>query len=234
VGVTGSRGKTAVARLIAGLVQLTGKQTGLACSQGSFVGQRRVNKADGGNWPAAHRLLINRAVEAAVIETGARSIVSEGLAYDRCQVAVVTNVDPAGQVADHYIETPEHMRTVLRTLVDVVERDGVAVLNGADPIAASLAPLCDGDVIFFGRDASVPAIAEHLNGDRRAVFIRDGQVILAFGRHEMPLAGIAVPADAPAARTENMLAAVAAAWGLGIAPDIIGAGVDTFEAMALA
>jgi cyanophycin synthetase len=228
VGITGSHGKTSVARLIAGLMQLTGVQTGLACSVGSFVGQRHVDKSDGANWAAAHRLLINRAVEAAVIESGARSIVSEGLAYDRCQIAVVTNIDATAQVADHYIETSDHMTTVLRTLVDVVVRDGVAVLNGEDALVASLAPLCDGDVIFFGRDSTAPAIQQHLRENKRAVFVRNNLVILAFGKHEIPLPGISVPANSQPAHIENMLAGVAAAWGLSIAPDIISAGIDTF------
>jgi cyanophycin synthetase len=224
VGITGSRGRTAVARMVAGLIQLTGRQTGLACSHGSFVGQRRVDPSDGANWPAAHRMFINRAVEVAVIETGARSIVAEGLAYDRCQVAVVTNIDPADQVADHYIETPEHMVTVLRTLVDVVHREGAAVLNGEDPLAASLAPLCDGDVIYFGRDGASPSIAEHLKEGRRAVFVRDGMIILAFGRNEIPTSRLEATNSG---QMDSVLAAVAAAWGLGIAPDLIRAGIET-------
>jgi cyanophycin synthetase len=95
VGITGTKGKTTVARLLAGLIQLSGRLTGLACSEGSFVGARRVDKADGAHWQGAHRALINRAIEVAVLETGARGIVAEGLAYDRCQVAVVTNIDPS-------------------------------------------------------------------------------------------------------------------------------------------
>ncbi len=234
VAVTGSHGRTAVAKLVAGLMQLTGVRTGLACSEGAFVGQRRVDKTDCAHWAAAHRLLINRAVEAAVIETGPRSIVAEGLAYDRCQIAVVTGIDPTERIGDFYITTPDQLVTVLRTPVDVVLREGVAALNGEDELAASLAPLCDGDVIFFGRDPATAAIARHLVEGKRAVFVRDGRVILAWGRDETPLPGVTVAANQAPADTANMLAAVAAAWGLGIAPDIIGAGIETFGAAAIA
>ena len=41
--------------------------------------------------------MLNRAVEAAVIENGAEVILGEGLAYDRCSVGVITNIDPAGE-----------------------------------------------------------------------------------------------------------------------------------------
>jgi cyanophycin synthetase len=231
VGVTGSRGKTTVARLLAALLHLSGKQTGLACSAGSFVGQRRVDKTDGANWQGAHRTLINRAVEAAVLETGARGIVAEGLAYDRCQVAVVTNIDPTAQVADHYIETPDQMINVLRTMVDVVLPDGVAVLNAADPSVAPLAPLCDGEVIFFGIDGANPVMAEHCAQGGRAVFIRDGALVLRQGEIETRLTKMAtiqaVPSVPDPFLTENILAAAAAAWALGIVPELIQAGIKT-------
>lgn len=227
VGITGSRGKTDVARLVTGLIQLSGKQTGLACSDGSFVGTRRVDKGDGACWQAAHRTLINRAVEIAVLETGARSILAEGLAYDRCQVAVVTNIDPDGQVADHYVETHEQMGSVLRTLVDVVPTDGVGVLNADDPLVARMASLCDGEVIYFGVAEASPVIAEHRAKEMRAVFTRAADLVLASGREETVLTRLAALVGASEVCAANIAAAAAAAWALGIAPDLIRAGIET-------
>ncbi len=231
VGVTGSKGKTAVARLLSDLIQLTGVPIGLACSEGSYLGARRLDKADGANWASSHRMLINRAVEIAVLETGARSILAEGLAYDRCQVAVVTNIDPTEQVADHYVETPEQLVNVLRTLVDVVLAEGVAVLNADDPLVAPLAPLCDGEVIFFSLAANNPVVVEHRAQGRRAVVYRDGTLILASGDQETMVSApatidVALNVDGAAA----FAAAAAAAWALAIAPDIIRAGIDTHNA----
>src|SRR5574343_1329067 len=92
VGVSGTRGKTAVARLVGHLMHLSGRKVGLACSDGIFLGRRQVQKTDAANWGAGHRLLLNRTVEGAVIENGARTILGEGLAYDRCSVGIVTNI----------------------------------------------------------------------------------------------------------------------------------------------
>jgi cyanophycin synthetase len=226
VGIAGSRGRTAVARLLAALLQLSGKSTSLACGDGSFVGQRRVDKRNGANWQGAHRALINRAVEAAVIETEARSIVAEGLAYDRCQVAVITNIDPTERIADHYIETPEQLVNVLRTLVDVVLAEGVAVLNAADPLVAPLASLCDGEVVFFAADGNHAAITEQRARGRRAVFARDGALLLAHGDSETPLPGL-LSLPGAAGQPDNLLAAAAAAWALDISPELILAGIKT-------
>jgi cyanophycin synthetase len=234
IGITGSYGKTAVAQLLARLLHLSGKHTGLACSKGSYVDHRCVDHQDGANWDAAHRVLMNRAVEAAVIETGGLGIVSEGLAYDRCQVAVVTNLDPASKLPDYSIDSPQQMVGVLRTLVDVVLPDGVAVLNAADELVAEMAPLCDGDVIFFAADPDSPVIVEHRKQGKRAVFVRGDRAMLAAGDDETSLLELAPIRSAglqpESLRTENVLAAAAAAWALGIEPDLIRAGVQAYAA----
>ena len=231
VGITGSKGKTSVARLLADLVQLTGQPAGLACSEGSFLGSRRLDKADNANWTGGRRLLINRAVETAIMETGPRSILAEGLAYDRCNVAVVTNVDPAEQVADHYVETPEQLVNVLRTLVDVVLPEGVAVLNADDALVAPLAPLCDGEVVFFSLAHDNPVIAEHRAQGRRSVVYRDGTLVLASGEQETLIsAPAAIDVMQQPELAANYAAAAAAAWALAIAPDLIRAGIETHHA----
>jgi cyanophycin synthetase len=211
---------------------MSGRHVGVACRDGSFVGHRRVDRTDGAHWHAGHRLLINRAVETAINETGARSIVAEGLAYDRCTVAVVTDIDPAAQVADHYIETPEHMATVLRTPVDVVSNDGAAVLNAADSRVLELAPLCDGEVILYAEDATLSSLVDHRGAGKKAVFIRDGGLVLAIGEQEMPLPSsttLLATSDKSWPRSA-ILAAAGAAWALGIAPDLIRAGIETSHA----
>lgn len=233
VGISGSKGKTTVAQLVARLLQLDGQYTGLACSNGLFFARRHVQKTDGANWAAGRRVLLNRAVHAAVIENGCRTILGEGLAYDRCRVGVVTNLDQSETFPDYYVNDVEHVAKVLRTQVDVVLPHGVAVLNADDPLVAEMAPLCDGDVIFFGLDAASPFIRQHRDEGGRAVFAHQGQVVLAHGQNETLLTEIdAVPLTRigqPAFQIQNVLAAAAAGWALGISPELIRAGIETFD-----
>jgi cyanophycin synthetase len=231
VGVTGSEGTNMVARLIARLLDLKGAYVGLACSDGLYLNQRRVEKSDCANWESAERVLMNRAVQAAVIENGSRTILSEGLAYDRCQVGVVTNIDPEGSLPEFYIDDAEQMCKVMRTQVDVVLPEGTAVLNAADERVAELAPLCDGDVIFFSITPETPALAQHREQGGRAVFIRDGRIVMATGAEEsasIELVGIA-HTDTRSLITENILAAVGAAWALDLPADLIRAGIESFD-----
>jgi cyanophycin synthetase len=232
VGITGSRGTTLVARLTARLLDLQVGYVGLACRDGLYLKQRRVESGDCTNWESAQRVLINRAVQAAVIENGSRRILAEGLAYDRCQVGVVTNIDPEDMLPEFYVHDADQMVKVIRTQVDVVLPEGTAVLNAADGRVVGLAELCDGDVIFFAISPETPALAQHMQQGGRAVFVRDGHVVLATGAEEsvIKVAGIACPvADEKSPMTESVLAAVGAAWALGVPMDSICAGIESFD-----
>ncbi len=233
IGISGSFGKTTVARLVARFLVLSGKCTGLACSDGLFVDRRCIEKGDNANWAAAQRILMNRAVEAAVLENGCDAIVAEGLAYDRCQVGVVTNVDPPLHFGRYDIQTPEQVFTVLRTQVDLVLSSGAAVLNADCAMLVEMAGLCDGEVIFFAVDADLPALTEHRASGRPVVFVRDAQVFVAAGEEETRIVGLPDVALTDGGRiawqVENVLAATGTAWALGIAPEVIRTGLETFS-----
>ncbi|MDQ5918202.1 MAG: cyanophycin synthetase, partial [Pseudomonadota bacterium] len=233
VGITGSQGKTAVANLLGHLLQLTGKHVGVACSDGLFLGRRQVETRNCANWKSARRLLMARAVEAAVLENGAATIFGEGLAYDRCQVGVVTNLLHADGLEAYDVQDTDQVYKALRTQIDVVLKGGAAVLNAADEQVAGMAELSDGEVLFFGIDPDLPMLVEHRGKEGRSVYVRDGYLTLAMGDDEEPLVDIAMltttPAGCPPYQIENLLAAVAAAWALDLPADMIRTGVLTYE-----
>jgi len=232
VGIAGSRGNAFVARLVGWLLQLSGKLTGVACDEGMFIAGRRTQKLNTANWAGAHRLLTNRLAQAAVIQTTARSILGEGLAYDRCQVGVVTDMDGWEDLADHDVHTAEQMTRVLRTQIDVVLAGGAGVLNADIAPVAELAGLCDGEVLPYSLAADNPVVAAHrARHEGRAVFAHGSRVVLATGAKERVLGELSAlhPAGGAAPDTAALLAAIAAAWAMGIAPDLIAAGIKTFE-----
>ncbi|TLS17106.1 MAG: cyanophycin synthetase [Betaproteobacteria bacterium] len=231
VGISGGKGKTTVARVVTRLLELSGHYTGLACSTGLYLDRRLVEAGDRAQWDTARRVLMNRSVQAAVIENSATSIVTEGLAYDRCQVGVLTNFEPIEDLSKYYMDSPEKRFTTLRTQVDVVLPTGVAVLNAREPQLVEMAELCDGEVIYFAADPSLPVLAEHRSKGGRAVLLREGGVVLAKGWEEtklLDLAQVPMAAGGEAFQAENVLAAVATARALDIAPEVIRAGLETF------
>jgi cyanophycin synthetase len=231
VGVSGSSGKTRVVRLLAHLLRLSGKHVGLACSDGLFLGERRVEASDSAHWASARRILMAPSVEVALIENGAAAILGEGLAYDRCQVGIVTNILPDDSLGAFDVHDLDQLYTTFRTQVDVVLAEGVSVLNAADPRLVEMSALSDGEVLYFCADADVPALGAHREKGGRCVFLRDGAITLAEGLDERELAPLAETPTPEASENdaETLLAAVAAAWALGLDDDLIRAGIATSE-----
>ncbi len=232
VGITGSRGKTVVARLLAQMIGLQGTYVGLACSNGMYLKQRRVEQGDQARWDAGQRLLMNRSVQAAVIENNHRSILAEGLTYDRCLVGVVTNIDAQESLPEFYINDADKMADVVRTQVDVVLPEGAAVLNAGDVRVAGMASLCDGEVILFSAQSDLPLLSAHREKEGRAVFLRDSVAVLARGMSEtaaIDLSGVAWLSGNPPSVIESLLAAIGAAWALGVPAELMRAGIECFD-----
>ncbi len=230
VGITGTRNTTRIARLVNWLLHINGTQVGLACREGYFLGARQVDAKDSANWETGQRLLINRTLEAAVFEHTHQAILSEGLAYDRCTVGVVTDLDGLEALGEFYIDDADKLYNVVRTQVDVVLSTGTAVLNAADPRVVEMASLCDGRVIFYGPDAELPAISAHRAAGERTVYLRERHIVLAQGQDDISEIALDTLNPAKAAKPEMVMAAVAAAWALDVKPELIGAGLRTFKA----
>jgi cyanophycin synthetase len=233
IGICGTHGMSQVARILARLLKLAGFFVGTASSEGLFFDKRLVDKRDCATWSAAQKVLLNRSVNAAVIENPLNTILSEGLGYDRCQIGIVTNLEPARHFGEYYIGSDEQVCNVLRTQIDVVLSDGVAVLNGADPLVADLARYSDGEVMYFAAHGELPVVTSHLEKGGRAVLVRNGKLVLCKGSGEIELLSLATGYmnDRPL-QLESMLAAVAAAWSMGISLDLLRAGIVSFEVAA--
>jgi cyanophycin synthetase len=80
-------------------------------------------------------------------------------------------------------------------------------------------------VLYFAVDGNNPVIVKHRSENGRAVFVRDGQIILAEGDYEEVFMAVdAVPLTVGGKisfHVENTLSSVAAAWCLGIPMDVI-------------
>lgn len=235
VGLLSDGQSSLAARLTAALLQLHGWETALACRDGLFLGRRQLSSHGAIGFELGECMLINRKVEAAVLETTPRHILSEGLPYDRCQVGVVLGMPGPQGLSDLYITEADQMPGIVRTQVDVVLPDGVAVLNADDPQVLALAEYCDGEVVLFGCDPDNEALLAHRGRNGRAVLARDTRVFLVERGREQELAELSPPVlsaltdDGPQDARPQVLAAVAAAWALGVKPDLLRAGLLHFD-----
>ena len=111
----------------------------------------------------------------------------------------------------------------------------MAVLNADDPQVLALAEYCDGEVVLFGCDPDNEALLAHRGRNGRAVLARDTRVFLVERGREQELAELSPPVlsaltdDGPQDARPQVLAAVAAAWALGVKPDLLRAGLLHFD-----
>ena len=234
VAITGVNGKTTVTRLIAHIMMVQGRRVGMTTTDGVYVMGRRIDKDDCSGPKSARRILSNPLIDAAVLETARGGILREGLAFDQCDVAVVTNIGEGDHLGLSNINTCEQLAEVKRAIVDVVSPQGHAILNADDPLVVAMAPKCPGAVVFFSHSAENPYLVERRQAGGRVVFVRDQSLVLAHGDSEFALISLdKIPLTHGGRirfQIENVMAAAAATWAQGIPAQVIRAGLESFSA----
>lgn len=231
VAVAGTNGKTTTVRLIAHMLATQGRCVGMTTTDGVYVAGQRIDTGDCSGPRSARNVLLHPCTEAAVFETARGGVLREGLAFDRCDVAVVTNIGQGDHLGLSYINTVEDLAVVKRVIVHNVAPHGYAVLNAADPIVAQMALVCPGGVIFFARDANLPLMATQRAQGKRVVYVDGDELVAAEGREEWRLPLSAIPMTEQGRlgfQVDNVLAATAAAWGLAVDWQVVRAALAGF------
>lgn len=231
VAVTGTNGKTTTVRLIAHMFTQSGLRVGMTNTDGVYVEGKRIDTGDCSGPRSARNVLAHPDVDAAVFETARGGVLREGLAFDRCQVAVVTNIGSGDHLGLNYITTVEDLAVLKRVIVQNVADNGWAVLNAADPIVAGMAENCRGSIIYFARDRKHPLMTTHRAQGHRVVYADSDSLVAVEGKflHKIALAEVPITHNGTIAfQVENVMAAVAAAWAANVEWDDIAAGLKTF------
>ncbi len=232
VAVTGTNGKTTTVRLIANILGCQGQRVGMTSTDGVYIDGQRIDTGDCSGPKSAKKVLLHPNVDAAVFETARGGLLREGLGFDRCHVAVVTNIGGGDHLGLSHINTVEDLTAVKRVIVQAVTPGtGIAVLNAADPQVAGMAVHCPGSVTFFACDPDNPIIARHRAQGKRIVYLDAGSIVASEGgvEHRISLAEIPVTQNGTIAfQIENAMAAMGAGWALGLDWQIIRAGLAGF------
>jgi cyanophycin synthetase len=235
VAVTGSNGKTTTVRMIAHIMKTMGFKVGTTSTDGIYIDERLVKRADAAGPKSAQMVLQNPRVDFAVFEVARGGILREGLGYGRNDIAVVLNV-----TGDHLglkdVHSLQQLAAVKRVIVEAVPRDGYAVLNADDELVAEMRRHCSGRVILFSVQDQNPLIERWVRrGNKAVVLQRDAlgeMMMIREGRRTMPIAWVhLLPATFEGrARmmVQNALAAAAAAHAAGAHLHDIRQGLRTF------
>ncbi len=235
VAVTGTNGKTTTTRLIAHIMTTAGKTVGMTTSDGLDLAGTHAAVGDLAGAAPARTVLRNPAIDCAVLETARGSILRDGLGFDRCDVAVVTNV-----AADHLgqggIDTIADLANVKAVVPRAVVPEGASVLNADDPLTTAMTEVAGGEIFFFSLDTHNPVVDQHVRQGGRAVVLRAGKggetlTLLTDGEETEILSVAEIPATLDGCirvNIANALAASAAAIALEVPLETIRAALRTF------
>jgi cyanophycin synthetase len=237
VAVTGTNGKTTVARLTAHLLADDGRRVGLTTTDDVRIDGRAVFRADATGPLSAQMVLGDPAVEAAVLETARGGLLRRGLGYDWSDVGVITNIT-ADHLGQDGLDTIDDLAHVKALVAERVRDGGTLVLNADDPWVRSLVsrPRVRADrkrVVWFGLDPRQPVVVEHLARGGTAYLLQDGWLTQATGARRTPLVRLGeVPgayAGAAPHVAANVLAACAAARALGAGQETVVRRLSEFD-----
>ena len=231
VAVTGTNGKTTTTRLITHLLAAHGLRVGMTNTDGVYVNGRQTDSGDCSGPKSARAVLMHPDVDAAVFEVARGGVLREGLGFDRCEVAVVTNIGSGDHLGLNFITTVEDLAVVKRTIVQNVAPGGYAVLNAADAMVAGMAKVCPGKVIFFAADRHHPIMAMHRAQGHRVVYVDGTMLVAAEGPRveRMALQGIPITRGGTIGfQVENVMAALAAAWAVNVPWDTVRSALASF------
>ena len=231
IAVTGTNGKTTTTRLISHIMKGAGRKVGYTTTDGVYVNDERIMKGDCGGPISAQIVLKDPAVDTAVLECARGGILRQGLGFDYCDVAVVTNV-----ASDHLgmkgINTLDQMSSLKSVVPESVHPSGFAVLNADDERVYSMRNKVRCNVVLFSLEPDSPRIKTHREAGGICLVLNDQNITIWDGKsthvvehiENIPLsfkgqAGFMI---------ENILAAVAAVYTQNVAPAEIGEMLRSF------
>ena len=233
LAITGTNGKTTTARMIAHILSCQGQTVGLTSTGGVYVDGHLIAAGDATGPRSARLVLEDPTVDVAVLETARGGLLREGLAFQRCDVGVVLNVE-----ADHLglkgIDTLDDLARVKSVIVNVVRRGGTSVLNADDPLTLRMARRAGGRPAFFSMhgdnlpavlqrhisEGGLAAVQETIEGEAWIVLHRAGERTPVIRTADIP----ATLQGQAAFNVQNALAATLACVAHGVSPaDVAGA-----------
>ncbi|ADB40139.1 cyanophycin synthetase [Spirosoma linguale] len=231
IAVTGTNGKTTTTRLTRHLIRQAGYTVGFTTTEGVYIGDTLIEEGDCTGPVSAEKVLQDPSVEFAVLECARGGMLRSGLAFDQCDVGIVTNV-----AADHLglrdINSVEDMARVKAIVAESVKPDGYAVLNADNPHTYAMRHLVSSQVALFSMDPASERIVAHYRAGGLAAVYEDGYITLRRGDqciqvehvNNIPLA---FEGKAPF-MIENIMAAVLAAYCQELPFHLIAEGLRSF------
>ncbi len=180
IAITGTNGKTTTTRLTAHICKAAGKKVGYTTSDGVYIQNQLMMKGDCTGPVSAQFVLKDPTVDFAVLESARGGILRNGLAFQHCDMAIVTNI-----TADHIglggINSLEQMAKVKSIVPETVFPRGFAILNAEDDLVYAMRESLECNIALFSMDENNPRIQRHCKRGGFAAVYENGYVSILKG-----------------------------------------------------
>jgi UDP-N-acetylmuramyl tripeptide synthase len=191
--VTGSNGKTTTSRLVAAMTTAAGFVAGLCCTEGVFIGGDVFLRGDYAGPEGARQVLRHPRVQAAILETARGGILRRGLAMQRADVAIVTNIS-ADHLGEYGVQDAEDLAATKLVVAHAVRERGSLVLNADDgrlmAAAARLPAATAARPALFAADFDAPALVRLRAAGGSTSGARDGVLRLSHRGQDYSLGAV--------------------------------------------
>ena len=190
IAITGTNGKTTTTRLTAHIAKSAGYKVGYTTSDGVYIQNQLMMKGDCTGPVSSTFVLRDPTVDFAVLECARGGILKSGLAFQNCDIAIITNVS-----TDHIglggIDTLEQMAKVKAVVAETVFKHGYAILNADDDLVYNIKDGLDCNIGLFSMDENNKRIKEHCNKGGLATVFENGYVTIMKGNWKIRVAKVA-------------------------------------------
>ena len=180
IAITGTNGKTTTTRITAHIAKSAGKKVGYTTSDGVYIQNQLMMRGDCTGPVSSQFVLKDPTVDFAVLECARGGILKSGLAFQNCEVAIVTNV-----AADHMglggINTLDQMAKLKAVVPETVFPHGYAVLNADDDRVYAMRENLKCNVALFSMDEKNPRIRKHCEKGGLATVFENGFISILKG-----------------------------------------------------
>lgn len=237
VAVTGTNGKTTVARLTAHVLRQTGLNVGATTSDGILLNGEIIQRGDTTGPASARTILKNAWVDIAVLETARGGILRRGLGWDWADIAVVTNISE-DHIGQDGIESVADLVNVKSLIAERVRAGGTLILNADDAESAALAKRpavreIEKKIVYFAMSEENPIIKECSEKGETVYYVRDDWICERRGAKVLRIAEsskIPITMNGTADfQIQNALAVVAVSRAIDLPPEKIADGLYAFQ-----
>lgn len=233
IRITGTNGKTTVARMIAHICEKAGKTVALPAAENLFATTANSELIE----TAANYFWSDSPAEIAVLETSCEKINNSALNQNWADVSVITNIQPDHGAPDESAANANLLK--IKSLIAAQMRDnGALIFNADDELLAKFgidSSRTVNQTIFFSLKPNHITIKRHILNGGTVYTVRGNWLVETTRAGETPIVKVAeIPATLGGCaefNTANALAAAAACRALGLEIREIADGLRDFCAV---